>query len=149
MRDSKSVLVADDSADDILILKRAFARAGLDVQFDSVRGGEEVVSYLSGENQFSDRQSYPFPRLLLLDLKMPGMDGFHVLDWLRSQEVLKRMVVIVLTSSGEQRDVDRSFELGANSFLVKPSTMDGYAALAEKIHSYWFRTSESPNCESR
>ncbi len=84
------------------------------------------------------------PSLLLLDLKMPQVDGFRVLQWLRENPLLKRLPVVVLSSSGEQRDVDRAHELGANGYSVKPSAAEGYIELAAAIEQYWLRQHRYP-----
>src|SRR5580765_2760140 len=98
----KTILVAEDNPDDAFLLKRAFAQAGINVRLDFVQDGEQVIHYLKGENGYGDREAHPFPVLLLLDLKMPRLDGFDVLEWLRQQPGgLKRLLVTVLTSSDQ------------------------------------------------
>lgn len=117
---SGSVLLVDDQENDSLLIKRAFERAGLGDLLQSVRSGFEAMSYLNGENPYHDREKYPLPVLVLLDIKMPAMDGFQVLNWIRSHPALGRLCVVMLTTSDEIRDVNKAYELGANSFLVKP-----------------------------
>src|SRR5437016_12706095 len=104
----KAILVADDSSEDVLILKRALIKAGIDARLMVVQDGQEAVNYLSGDQGFADRQTYPLPQAMLLDLKMPKMDGFDVLRWVRKHPKLKHMPVTVLTSSDEDKDVDQA-----------------------------------------
>lgn len=141
----KAILVADDSVEDAFILRRAFERAGMAVPLLFVKDGQELINYLSGLDQFSDRQNHPMPRLLLLDLKMPKMDGFDVLRWLQQQPELRRLVVTVLSSSNESKDVNLAYDLGANSYVVKPSSMIGYANIVEKMRDYWLEVNRPPD----
>jgi CheY-like chemotaxis protein len=142
----KTVLVADDDLNDISLLKRAFLRAGIDVALKSVRDGEEVIQYLHGDEPFSNRGEFPVPNLLLLDLKMPRTDGFEVLEWLRHQDGLRRMLVVVLSSSDEPQDIDRAYDLGANSFLRKPDDFSNLIRLSQMLHEYWMKNNLCPNC---
>lgn len=133
----RAILVADDSAEDSMILKRAFEKAGTRVPLLFVRDGEELIGYLSGAEGFTDRTTHPVPRLLLLDLKMPKVNGFEVLRWLQNQPELRRMVVTVLSSSDQRRDVNLAYDLGANSYVVKPSSITGYSEIVAKLREYW------------
>src|SRR2546423_4602150 len=126
MSEQSVILLVEDREDDVLLVRRALARGFLDNPMHVVRSGEEAISYLQGEGKYSNRAEYPLPDLVLLDLKMPGMDGFGVLEWIRAQEGLRGMRVVVLTSSEQMRDVNRAYQLGANSFLVKPTDFDDY-----------------------
>src|SRR6266852_4538612 len=108
----------------VFLLKRAFATARIPAIFQFVTDGQEAIDYLSGTNQYADRNEYPLPDLMLLDIKMPRLDGFAVLDWLRKQPCLKRLPVTMFSSSDMEKDIDRAYELGANSFLVKPHQPD-------------------------
>jgi len=96
-------------------------------------------------DQFADRQNHPMPRLLLLDLKMPKMDGFDVLRWLQQQPELRRLVVTVLSSSNESKDVNLAYDLGANSYVVKPNSTIGYANIVEKMRDYWLEVNRPPD----
>jgi Response regulators consisting of a CheY-like receiver domain and a winged-helix DNA-binding domain len=139
VNDAGTILLAEDREDDVLLVQRAFVKGGIRNPLCVVRNGEEAIDYLSGIGQFSDRASYPFPILLLLDLKMPRMNGFEVLHWIRSQSFLSPLRVIVLTSSEDIRDVTLAYKLGANSFLVKPLDFNNTVAMAEMITDYWLR----------
>lgn len=142
----RTVLVADDDQNDINLLRRAFQKAGIEVPITTVRDGEEAIHYLHGDKEFADRTAFPIPTLLLLDLKMPRADGFEVLEWLRRQAGLKRMPVIVMTSSDEPQDVDRAYDLGANSFVKKPDDFTDLTRISQKLHEYWLETNLCPNC---
>ena len=115
------ILLVDDNEDDVFIMERAFRQSGLAGIMHVVTNGDDAVRYLSGEGGFADRNRFPFPQLVFLDLKMPGKDGFDVLSWLQGQPGLK-LTVAVLSSSLEERDMRRARELGADCYLIKPPT---------------------------
>jgi CheY-like chemotaxis protein len=142
----RTILVAEDDAEDAFFLQRAFIQSGIQVRMDFVKDGQETISYLKGEDGFEDRHRFPFPGLLLLDLKMPKLDGFDVLRWLQTQAGLRRLPVTVLSSSEEPCDVNRAYDLGANSYLVKPAANDNLSDIVEKIRYYWLEVNEQPNC---
>src|SRR6516164_1910746 len=114
------ILLVEDNQDDVLLVRRAFERAGVGEGIRSVPSGMEAIAYLEGAFPYSDRCKYPMPDMVLLDIKMPGTDGFEVLRWIRQRRELLDLRVVMLTSSDEIRDVNRAYQLGANSFLVKP-----------------------------
>ena len=145
----RTVLVADDDENDVRLLKRAFLRAGIDVPLKVVRDGEEVIQYLQGLDAFADREEFPMPILLLLDLKMPRTDGFEVLEWVRKQNDLRRLPVVVMTNSDEPRDVNRAYDLGANSFVKKPDDFLDLLTVSQKLHDYWMETNLAPDCAPR
>jgi CheY-like chemotaxis protein len=144
----KAILVADDSEEDRFLLKRAFLKIGCNVPIAFVRDGQEAMDYLSGEGEFEDRAAHPLPRLMLLDLKMPKADGFDVLGWLQKQPKLKLLPVTVLTSSNQDSDVDRAYGLGANSYLVKPSSFGGFVDIVERLMDYWVEANRPPSAVS-
>src|SRR3954469_19027403 len=119
MREEMIILLAEDRQDDVLLVRRALSRAGIKNPLVVVGDGEELIEYLSGSGKYANRFEYPAPDLLLLDLKMPKLDGFEALAWVRSQPALRVLPIIVLTTSEHIYDVNRAYELGANSFLVK------------------------------
>jgi len=139
------ILLVEDRGDDILLIQKAFARAQVDNPMQVVRDGEEAIAYLSGEGKFSNRAEYPLPWLVLLDLKMPRIDGFEVLKWIRKQPGLRSMIVIVLTSSEAIRDVNRAYQLGANSFMVKPLEFENAVAVSKLIQQYWLQHNRFPD----
>ena len=129
MNENQTILLVDDSENDILLVRTAFKKSKITNPIQEAHNGDEAIAYLQGEPPFDDRAKYPLPALMLLDLNMPMRDGFQVLEWLRSQPGLKRLTVIVLTASLREEDVDRAFDLGANSFLVKPSSIEALTSL--------------------
>jgi len=137
MPKNKTILVAEDSEGDAFVLQRAFEKAQIDAELHFVADGQDAVDYLLGVGPFTDRKVHPMPRLLLLDLRMPRLSGFDVLGWLQKHPTLKRLPVAVFTSSNIDKDVDRAYDLGANSYIVKPGSLNGYAGLMETLHKYW------------
>ena len=131
------ILVAEDDPTDAYFFERAFRRAGLPVTLHFVRDGQEVLDYLQGEGQFADRTCHPLPQLLLLDLKMPRLDGFDVLEWVRKQPGMSGVLIVIFSSSEEPRDMNRAYGLGANSYLVKPHSMAELTALIGQFKKYW------------
>ena len=131
------VLVVEDNPDDVVLLQRAFSKAGADVRLDFVRDGQEALNYLKGVDHFAERERYPMPTLLLLDLKMPRIDGFGVIEWVRQQSQLEKLIIVVLSSSNERSDVTRAHELGANAYHVKPSDPNAWAGMLEGLRMYW------------
>jgi CheY-like chemotaxis protein len=136
------VLHIEDDPNDSMLLKYACEKANTGFELRVVRDGDEALAYLRGADQFTDREKHPLPDLILLDLKMPGLSGFDVLKWLRSDEDLRGVPVIVLTSSNHEVDVQRAYALGANSYLVKPVGFDALVNVAETIHGYWLNLHE-------
>jgi len=141
------ILLAEDDEDHAHFVLRAFKRGAVCNPVFVVRDGEEAVAYLSGEGKFSNREEFPLPTLLLLDLKMPNKNGFEVLDWIRQQPSLRTLRVVVLTTSDDRRDINRAYQLGANSFLTKPVNLDDFFRLTEAIKGYWLWMSEEPDLE--
>src|SRR5947209_15188198 len=138
------VLMVDDSPDDIFLVKRAFDRSGRSLYFASVSDGQQAIEYLRGQGQYGDRQQFPFPNVLLLDLKMPGMDGFALLEWLQEHTECKVIPTIALTSSSIERDIHAVYALGGNAYLVKPSSFNEMQAIVELIYQFWSRC-ETPH----
>lgn len=141
------ILLAEDNEDHVLLTRRAFKQAGLVNPLFVVENGEEVVAYLTGEGKFANRNEYPLPTLLLLDLKMPRKDGFEVLEWIRKQPTLAGLRVVVLTTSDRILDVNRAYQLGANSFLTKPVDFRDFVQLSSAIKGYWLWMSQAPELE--
>ena len=131
------ILVAEDDPTDAFFLQRAFNRAGVPVILHFVRDGQEVAAYLQGVGMYSDRKLYPVPQLLLLDLNMPRMDGFKVLEWIREQPAYNSIQIVIFSSSDEARDVKRAHNLGANWYLVKPHSMDEMNELVGRFKKFW------------
>lgn len=125
-----TILHVEDDPNDVVLLEHAFRKAGSTFDVHSVNDGDQAMAYLRGNESYSDRARYPFPELILLDLKMPRISGFEVMAWLRKDEKLRNVPIVVLTSSNHDADVKRAYELGAKSYLVKPV---GFEALVELV----------------
>lgn len=138
------ILLVEDDPNDVLLIQRAFRKANLENPLQVVNDGEAAIHYLAGEGAYADRNQYPLPVLILLDLKLPRRSGFEVLEWLRDQPTLRRIPVVVLTSSRESPDVNWAYDLGANSYLVKPVGFDDLVEMVQTLGLYWMILNESP-----
>ncbi len=125
-------------------MKRALASASVSNPLAIVRDGEEAVDYIQGTGKYSDRQSHPVPAILLLDLNMPKKSGFEVLQWIRSQKEFKSLPVIVLSTSNQEHDIRKAYELGANSYLTKPSNFDQLVQMVKMVETNWLKINLPP-----
>ncbi|MEG4441911.1 response regulator [Microcoleus sp. AT9_B5] len=145
MTQTQTILLVEDNPVDILLMQRAFRnQIFTNTSLQIVRDGDAAVFYLNGEGEYSDRDRYPLPAIILLDLKLPRRSGHEVLVWLKQQPELKRLPVVMLTSSSQTLDVKRAYDLGVNSYLVKPV---GFASLLQMMQSfseYWLNYTELP-----
>lgn len=140
------MLVVEDRQEDIEILRIACGRAKVSLPLRFVSNGEEAIAYLQGDGAFADRRVHPLPHLLLLDINMPLCDGFEFLEWLRLQPGLRRLVVIVFSSSNLPKDINRAFDLGANSYLIKPHGLTELEQSARFLQDYWVKLNQNPDC---
>ena len=138
-----TILLAEDDPNDVILFQRAMERASLSADsLKVVRDGEKAISYLSGQGIYADRDLYPLPALLLLDLKMPRKSGPEVLSWLRKQPQLRYLIVVFLTSSDSAEDVRLAYEAGANSYLVKPVEFTEMVEMIRNVSYYWLELNE-------
>lgn len=144
MADPALILLVEDNRMDVELTLDAFREARLANAIHVVTSGQEALNYLFGIGKFADRQTYPLPSLVLLDLKMPGIDGFEVLRKLKSEPGLKRLPVIILTSSKEEGDLALGYDLGANSYLVKPVSFEGFLDVVKQVGNYWLTLNAEP-----
>jgi CheY-like chemotaxis protein len=144
MSDYAVILLVEDREDDIILVRKSFQKAAIHNPLHVVCDGEEAVAYLSGQGRYSNRAEFPLPDLILLDLKMPKMDGFDVLAWLRNQPGIRATAVVALTASDQIRDVNKAYALGANSFLVKPLDFENHVELSKLLREYWLKTVKIP-----
>ena len=128
-----AILVAEDNPNDTLFFKRAFSQAGIDGPVIFVRDGQEVIDYLSGEPPFNQRGSYPIPKLIILDLAMPRVSGFEVLEWIRRDAAFSNIPVLAFSGIQRPTDITRAYSLGAKLFLVKTSDVSQWTAILERL----------------
>ncbi|MGF1496488.1 MAG: response regulator [Elainellaceae cyanobacterium] len=144
MREPAPVLVADDNEDDWFLIERAFAKNRIANPSYWVKDGDELLDFLLQRGDYSDPEQAPRPGLVLLDLNMPGKDGRAALQEIREHPDLRHLPVVALTASGERREVIEAYELGVNSFLVKPDTFDQLSELVRCLNRYWFEAVQLP-----
>ncbi|HWP22897.1 MAG TPA: response regulator [Candidatus Binatia bacterium] len=138
------ILLVEDNRMDIELTLDAFREAGMKNTISVARDGGEALDYLFGRGPYADRSVHPFPDIVLLDLKLPGIDGHEVLRQIKSAPALKRLPVIVLTSSREEGDRLLCYERGANSYLVKPVSFEGFVRVVRQIGDYWIGLNVGP-----
>jgi CheY-like chemotaxis protein len=140
-----TILIVEDEPHDVEFLERAFKHAGIVNPLQFVTNGEQAVAYLTGAGEYADRARFPYPRVIITDLKMPQMGGLELLRWLQANPKYRVMPIIVLTSSTSQADVDTAFAHGAAAYFVKPVGVKELDQIAKAIWDYW-RLSLMPRC---
>lgn len=138
-RGGLTILLVEDDDNDMFFVRRATESTGAGHALHGVHNGEEAIHYLRGEEGFSDRKKFPLPNVILTDLKMPQMDGFDFLDWLRSNPQYAVIPVIVYSSSHLEQDIRKAYSLGANSYITKPTSISEMAEILKVICEYWSR----------
>jgi len=131
------ILLVEDNPDDVFLIERAFHVVQIEHPLFTVSDGQQAIDYLSGKGRYDDRSVYPFPRLILADLKMPGVTGFDLIRWIRQDANMRLVPVIVLSSSSLPEDVNRSYMLGANAYMVKPPDPRALERLFGTIAQFW------------
>ena len=144
-KDPVAILIADDDADDRLMIGDALSESRLSNPIFFVENGEELMDYLFSRGKFSNSTEFPRPGLILLDLNMPKMDGREALKAIKEHDDLRRIPVVVLTTSKAEEDIFRTYNLGVNSFVTKPVTFDSLVSIVREIGRYWFEIVELPN----
>jgi CheY-like chemotaxis protein len=145
MNNEPAILLVEDDQNDVFFLKYAFENAGIGLPIHVAEDGQYAIDYLAGDGKYSNRDEYPLPSLVLLDLKLPVKMGLDVLRWIRQQPALNTLLVVVLTSSKDPADVDEAYRLGARSFLVKPLSVAERDEMAKAIKTYWLELNEPPS----
>ena len=148
-----SVVVAEDDPDDALILQRAFKENGAVRPIHILPDGAEAIAYLHGDGEYGDRVAHPFPDMLILDLKMPRVDGFEVLEWINQNPDYRVIPAIIWSNSADRRDVKHAFCLGAHAYLCKPATYEHFVEAVRSLIDFWDRCEKpgvdpmDPACE--
>ena len=137
------ILLVDDDENDVFFMLDAFRKAGVDVPVYIAKDGQEASDYLSGRGPFGDREQFPLPCLVLLDLKLPFVMGLDVLRAIRQQLKLT-IIVIILSSSKEDADITAAYEIGANAYLVKPADISKLTELVQSLNLFWFKWNMAP-----
>jgi len=139
---NQPILYADDDEDDAFLFERAFKQVAISNPLTVVPDGQALIDYLVGN--FSHRDKFPVPCLILLDVNMPGKNGIEVLKWIRSQSTVSTVPVLMLTSSNLEADVHRAYLNGANGYLVKPNNQEKILVMAKAIKDFWLTVNQSP-----
>ena len=134
---NRAILLVKNNEDDVFLMQRALKGAEITNPLSVVEDGQQAIDYLGGDGKYADRATYPLPAVVFLDLKLPYKSGHEVLSWIRERKNFAAMVVVVLTSSNEPRDVRKSYELGGNSYIVKPPTPAQLLEMAKAFKWYW------------
>lgn len=143
-----TVLLVEDDLNDIFLVKRAFKMASIQNPLQIVTDGQEALNYLRGEGKYADRVTYPLPKLMVMDIKMPRRSGFEVLEWIKSgHQRLRRIPVVIVSASDNPEDINRAYELGANAYMVKPMDFLAVEHLFESITHYWGLECAKPELE--
>ncbi len=142
--DRKCILQVEDEEADVYLLRLVFERAGITSPVQVVTDGQMAIDYLAGVGRFADRKNHPWPCLVLLDLKLPKVSGLEVLEWIAKQPALKKLVVVVFSSSALPGDVERAYALGANSYIQKPSDMKQTVEIAQLLKGWWLGYNHYP-----
>ncbi len=134
-----AVLYVEDDENDVLLVRLGFERAALDCSLQVATNGKQAIDYLAGQGHFANREQYPLPNLVLLDLNLPIRSGFEVLEWLRQQPRLQSLPVVVFTASNQESDKEKARHLGANQYVVKPTNMFSLEELFKRLERHWLR----------
>ncbi|WP_013334381.1 response regulator [Gloeothece verrucosa] len=146
--DLSTILLVEDNPKDVFLIQRAIRKANITTPIQVVHDGDAAVQYLAGQAPYLDRTVYPLPVFILLDLKLPRRSGAEVLMWLRQQPGIRRLPVVVLTSSREYTDINRIYDLGANAYIVKPPNFDQLVNIIQTLNLHWIIYNEKPELNS-
>ena len=138
------ILLVEDDENDVFFFKRAVEKSGITNPLLVVRDGQDAIHYLGGTGDYSDRNIYPAPRLVVLDLNLPVKHGLQVLEWIRSHPATNNVIVLVLTSSIDVLDMHEAYSLGANAYLVKPADPNELSGLVDSIKQFWLGLNVPP-----
>lgn len=132
-----TILLVEDDENDAMLVRMAFKKNNILNPVQWVKDGMEAVAYLNGEGEYADRKQYPFPEVLIVDLKMPRMSGLELLTWIRDHPEFRVIPTIIMTASRLDADIEKAYSLGANTYMVKPPSLDQLAKMVKVTHEYW------------
>lgn len=142
--DFAAVLLVEDNPDDAELITYVFKKAGIVNPLMLVDDGDKAINYMNGNLGYADRATFPLPCLILLDLKVPRRSGFEVLEAVRANRSIRHTPVVVLTSSNQELDIKRAYDLGANAYLVKPIGRDALMTMARSLDTFWIKFNRTP-----
>ena len=138
MNDSDyTILLVEDEENDAKLVQMAFKKNNIVNPVQWARDGLEAIAYLNGDGAYADRNQHPFPEVLILDLKMPRMGGLELLTWIREHPEFRVIPTIIMTSSRQHSEIEKAYNLGANTYMIKPSSFEELAKNVKLIHDYW------------
>ena len=141
---SIDILIADDDAEDRMLIIDALKESRLKNRVQEVENGEDLLSYLNNKGYFADKKKYPTPGIILLDLNMPKKDGREALKEIKADKTLKSIPIIILSTSKAEEDIIKTYNLGVNSFITKPVTFNAMVEVMNALKKYWFEIVELP-----
>jgi CheY-like chemotaxis protein len=142
---STPILYVEDEEADVVLLQHVLGKVGIHNPLHTVKDGKQARDYLGGKEPFADRQRHPLPGLVLLDLNLPYWSGFEVLEWIRQQPELRRVPVVILSSSNRPDDIARAYDAGANGYLVKPNALAELTSLVLALRDFWLLHNRFPD----
>lgn len=143
--ETRTILLIEDDPNDVFFTEYAFEVANITNSLQVVTDGQQAIDYLAGAGKYTDRTKFPFPCLVLMDLKLPVKMGVDVLKWIRQQPSMNNLLVLVLTSSSSIEDIDEAYRQGARSYLVKPLSLEKRVEMARLIKTYWLELNQLPS----
>lgn len=142
---SRTILVAEDDPNDQFFIEKELKKLEIPVQIRFVNDGEQAIAYFLSLGKFADPSQFPKPDVIFIDLKMPRLNGFELLQWLRTHKVSERLLTVVVSSSSLQEDIDKAYDLGANAYLVKPATVQDYAKVFRITGEFFLAHAQQPS----
>ena len=144
---TKTILVAEDDPNDQFFIERELKKLAVPVEVRFVNDGEEAIAYLSALDKSDCR--FPKPDVMFLDLKMPRLNGFELLEWLRNNGLCERILTVVVSSSSLQEDIDKAYDLGANAYLIKPANLHDYVRVFRTTGEFFLEHAQQPSLQKR
>ena len=142
--ENRLILLVEDNPDDVFFIKWAFKKSNLDHTLTILSEGRDAIDYLEGRPPYADRDKYPLPAVMILDLRLPGMHGLEVLKWVRSHPTFKRLPITILSGSDLREDLNTAYDLGANSFVLKPPNLGELKTALNQLTTFWLHAAQLP-----